>query len=115
MAQARVDSSDSDFDANLAAFQRHLRAEKKAPSTIVTYAKAVDQLAAFLGRQGMPQTVGGVRREHVEAFLIDRRTAATGRPRSRNGSARCSSFFESDTSLRKPRRVADISPERSAD
>src|SRR5215212_11015870 len=71
MAQARIDSTVTDFEANLSSFRRHLRAENRAPSTLVTYAKAVDQLAAYLGAQGMPQTVAGVRREHIEAFLID--------------------------------------------
>jgi site-specific recombinase XerD len=56
---------------NLASFSRHLRAENKAPSTITTYAKAVIQLADYLERAGMPTAVAGIRREHVESFLID--------------------------------------------
>jgi site-specific recombinase XerD len=51
-------------------FNRHLRAENKAPSTITTYGKAVDQLADFLEASGMPVDVGNIRREHVEAFLV---------------------------------------------
>jgi site-specific recombinase XerD len=59
-----------DLDANLASFRRHLRAENKAPSTVVTYAKAVEQFAAYLAAQGMPTNVAALRREHLEAFLI---------------------------------------------
>ena len=44
--RAQVDSTAGpDVPANLASFTCHLRAEHKAPSTIVTYAKAVTQLA----------------------------------------------------------------------
>jgi site-specific recombinase XerD len=57
--------------SNLDWFQRSLRAANKAPSTIETYGKAVEQLAAYLEAQGMPQDVGGIRREHVESFLVD--------------------------------------------
>ena len=56
--------------AYLDAFERHLRAENKAPSTITTYRKACDQLAAFLDARGMPP-LASLRREHVEAFLVD--------------------------------------------
>jgi site-specific recombinase XerD len=64
-------TASGDLIANLASFGRHLRAENKAPSTVVTYAKAVEQLAAFLAVEGMPTRVAAVRREHIEAFLVD--------------------------------------------
>jgi site-specific recombinase XerD len=51
-------------------FNRHLRAENKAPSTVETYAKAVEQFVAFLDTKGMPQAAGGITREHIESFLI---------------------------------------------
>ena len=81
----------SEVAANLASFGRHLRAENKAPSTITTYSKAVVQLDAFLARTGMPQSVAGIRREHIEAFLVDLQEHGARRPRSRSGSAPCSS------------------------
>jgi site-specific recombinase XerD len=56
--------------ADLASFKRHLRAENKAPSTIKTYAKAVEGLGTYLEQQGMPTDPSGIHREHVEAFLI---------------------------------------------
>jgi site-specific recombinase XerD len=73
MTQTRTPEHSTDLStvgANLAAFGRHLRAENKAPSTIVTYGKAVAQLDAFLADAGMPRAVAGIRREHVEAFLV---------------------------------------------
>jgi site-specific recombinase XerD len=62
---------------NLASFTRHLRAENKAPSTIVTYSKAVEQFELFLAepRRRRPRRVADVRREDVEAFLVERSDA----------------------------------------
>jgi site-specific recombinase XerD len=62
---------------NVASFTRHLRAENKAPSTIVTYSKAVDQFETFLAesRRRRPRRVADVRREEVEAFLVERQDA----------------------------------------
>lgn len=73
MRQAVPDTTTSaaDIAYNLGSFERALRAENKAPATIVAYAKAVDQLDEYLAAQGMPRTVAAIRREHLEAFLID--------------------------------------------
>lgn len=76
--RARPDSiAEPDILDNLASFTRHLRAENKAPSTIVTYSKAVEQFEAFLAepRRRRPRRVADVRREDVEAFLVDRQDA----------------------------------------
>jgi site-specific recombinase XerD len=69
--------AEPDLAANLASFVRHLRAENKAPSTIVTYAKAVEQLDGFLAapRGRRPRRVADLRREDIEAFLVDRAEA----------------------------------------
>jgi hypothetical protein len=64
-------SAASDVLPNLASFTRHLRGESKSPATITTYVKAVLQLADFLVASGMPTIVASIRREHIEAFLID--------------------------------------------
>jgi site-specific recombinase XerD len=64
---SRVDAVGPMLDS----FLRHLRAENKSPSTIVTYAKAIRQLDAFLDSSGMPQPLGAIRREHLESFLVD--------------------------------------------
>ncbi len=52
-------------------FVRHLRAGNKARTTIVTYASAITLLDGFLRESGMPRTISGVRREHIEAFIGD--------------------------------------------
>jgi site-specific recombinase XerD len=52
-------------------FLRHLSAENKSASTLLTYGKAVEQFADFVTRSGMPNDVSSLKREHVEAFLID--------------------------------------------
>ena len=56
---------------NLAAFLRSLRAEHKSEKTIETYRESVVQLAAFLAAQGMPDDIRHLKREHVEAWIID--------------------------------------------
>ncbi len=76
--RARPDSiAEPDVLDNLASFTRHLRAENKAPSTIVTYSKAVEQFEVFLSepRRRRPRRVADVRREDVEAFLVERADA----------------------------------------
>jgi len=52
-------------------FPRHLAAENKSASTLLTYGKAVEQFGEFVTRSGMPPDVGDLRREHIEAFRID--------------------------------------------
>ena len=51
-------------------FLRHLAAENRSSSTQVTYAAAIDLLAAFAAQAGMP-ALTELRREHIEAFLVD--------------------------------------------
>jgi site-specific recombinase XerC len=67
--------ADSTGSGNLvplaASFDRHLHAENKAPSTRVTYAKAIDQFIAYLAGVGMPLSAEALTREHVESFLVD--------------------------------------------
>ena len=66
--RARVDSTaEPDVYANLASFSRHLRVENKAPSTIVTYSKAVEQLDSFLERDHRPRAVAELRREDLDS------------------------------------------------
>ena len=58
-------------EAARASFVRHLRAGNKSPRTIETYLAAVDLFGSFLTAQGMPKAVNAVRREHIEAWLVD--------------------------------------------
>jgi site-specific recombinase XerD len=77
MAQAAPPAANVNraFGEELASFRRHLRAKNRAPLTIQTYAKAVDGLDRFLRRQGMPVAVSSIRREHLEAYLVDLQNA----------------------------------------
>jgi site-specific recombinase XerD len=59
------------IDVNLAAFLRSLRAEHKCEKTIETYRESVVKLAAFLAAQRLPDEVRDLRREHIEAWLIE--------------------------------------------
>ncbi|MGH9281083.1 MAG: tyrosine-type recombinase/integrase [Acidimicrobiales bacterium] len=52
-------------------FERSQRAARRSPRTIGTYREAIDQLAAFLERSGMPLGVAAIRRQHIEAFMDD--------------------------------------------
>ena len=61
----------------LPSYRRHLAAENKSPATIAVYGAAVERLATFLARHGMPSHLPAIRREHIEAFLVD--LAETGK------------------------------------
>jgi site-specific recombinase XerD len=65
------DTAQVDVLPNLASFGRHLRAGNKSPMTIKSYTEAIHQLDAFLADRGMPRTVAGIRREHLESFIED--------------------------------------------
>jgi site-specific recombinase XerD len=65
---------------------RHLRAENKAPQTVMAYTYATDQLRDYLRAQGLPLDVASIQPSHVEAFLVDvleRRSPATANNRYR--------------------------------
>lgn len=71
MGRSPTQAAHSSVSDLLPSFTRHLRAENKSPSTIVTYGKAVEQLADFLGRDQRPTTIDAVQRADIEAFLVD--------------------------------------------
>lgn len=60
-----------DLSELLGSWQVSLRAQGKSPKTLQAYSAAGGQLFAFLAAAGMPTRVGSIRREHVEAYLID--------------------------------------------
>ncbi len=62
---------DESFDGLGRLFRTSLRAKRRQPSTIRTYAEAVRLLQAHLRSKGMPLDVVSIRREHVEDFLAD--------------------------------------------
>jgi site-specific recombinase XerD len=52
-------------------FRLSLHAENKSPNTITIYGSAVDRLANFLEAKGMPVDVASIKREHVEALMVE--------------------------------------------
>jgi len=76
---ARVPRSSAAVDADLSlsladalpSYRRHLAAENKAPATVAVYCTSVERLERYLRAQGMPTRLGGIRREHIEAWLVD--------------------------------------------
>jgi site-specific recombinase XerD len=55
----------------LDSWELSLRAERKSPKTIKNYLGSAERLVAFLTDRGMPTKVASIRREHVEAFLVE--------------------------------------------
>ncbi len=55
--------------ADAASFGRHLRASNPSPRTIQSYLEAVDLFGRYATEQGMPTTLAGIHREHVESFM----------------------------------------------
>ena len=65
---------------------RHLRAENKAPQTVMAYTYATDQLRDYLAAHELPLDVASIQPPHIEAFLVDilsRRSPATANNRYR--------------------------------
>lgn len=85
--------SHTDIIPNLQSFCRHLAAENLSPKTQETYSESVNQLAAFLKDQGMPQEVAHIKREHLESFISH--LLATRKPATANNRFRgLQSFFK---------------------
>ena len=47
-----------------------LLAANRSPATIHTYVDGAERLERFLRESGMPLALTGIRREHIEAFLV---------------------------------------------
>jgi site-specific recombinase XerD len=58
------------MSAAIGSYRRHLRAENKSANTITMYLGALEKFAAYAREQGMPATIRGIRREHIEAWLV---------------------------------------------
>jgi integrase len=68
------------LEALIPSWQRSLRAARRAPKTVQNYLDAAGQLLTYLEAHGMPTDAASIKREHVEAFLVDlgeRRSAST--------------------------------------
>jgi site-specific recombinase XerD len=64
----------ADIPYETEAFERRLRARGRSPSTVTTYRKAIDQLAAYLIAHGQSLADAEVTRQTLEEFLVDART-----------------------------------------
>jgi site-specific recombinase XerD len=70
-AAEATDTGPGELASSLRLYERSLRAANRAESTVYKYLLAAQQLIEFLAASGMPATATGVRREHIEAFLVD--------------------------------------------
>lgn len=59
------------YQAAMESFALSLEARNRAPTTVRTYRYAVEGLGAFLAEQGMPTALEHVKREHIEAYMVD--------------------------------------------
>jgi site-specific recombinase XerD len=71
MAAQRTVLASTTLPALAPSFRRSLEAANKSPKTVKTYTEAVELFMAFLKSEGMPLGADNVRREHVEAFIVD--------------------------------------------
>jgi site-specific recombinase XerD len=47
-----------------------LRAANRSPATMKTYLRALNDFARYLEAHGMPQTIRGIGREHIEGYIV---------------------------------------------
>lgn len=84
--KAQTAAGVSDMAALVPSWQLSLDAEGKSQATLESYGYGTTQYLAFARASGMPTDVGAIRREHVEAFLLDvrnRTSASTAETRYR--------------------------------
>jgi len=70
-----------EMEAAIDSYRRHLRAGSTVRDQTIdrVYAPRLRAFAAYLRAQGMPTDVGGIRREHIETYLLWLREEAPGR------------------------------------
>lgn len=67
------------LEALLLGWDLHLESENKSPKTRKIYLSAARDLIAFLTAAGMPLTAAGIKREHLEAYIVSKlRTGSPG-------------------------------------
>lgn len=105
MGPAQAEIVVGDIDQELRRFERHLRARNVSARTVTTYGEAVRQLRDYLAAQGMPLEVAHIKREHVEAFVLDllaRWKPATAHNRYRGVRAFFTYLLEEEVIARHP-------------
>jgi integrase/recombinase XerC len=71
VAPTRADVDE--LEATIASWRRSLMAAGKSKLTVRSYIDGVTQFRKYLESQGMPLTIRGIKREHIESWLIDLR------------------------------------------
>jgi site-specific recombinase XerD len=71
----------SELDSLLDDWQIHLRSRNVGRSTIQSYVGVARRFVSFLEAQGMPSSVTGIAREHIEHYLADLADQVVGRGR----------------------------------
>src|SRR5258708_35786497 len=85
-ATARVPADVAELTVLLTSWRIHLEAANLSAKTIRRYTEDAALLARFLADRGMPTSAGGIRREHVEAFVaseLDRTSPSAAATRYR--------------------------------
>ncbi len=75
-----IEGADDPWHALWESFERHLRAEGRDPKTVVAYRKAGRDFHEWAHEHHMPCDPAKVRREHIEAWLIDLREEREAKP-----------------------------------
>jgi site-specific recombinase XerD len=81
------------IDAAVETYRRHLRAGNKSPNTIKTYLVALSDFNRFLRAAGMPTNLRGLRREHVESYVVALQDAGK-RPATVTGVSQPATFLQ---------------------
>jgi site-specific recombinase XerD len=59
------------IDRLVQSWELSLRARNRSARTVEPYTDSLRQFSAFLVTAGMPTRVGSIKREHIEAYLVD--------------------------------------------
>jgi site-specific recombinase XerD len=87
LTRPTLDAPPGSLASLIPSWRLSLAAGRKSPKTISTYLDAASQLLAFAEAAGMPTAVAAIKREHVEAFIVDlleRHSASTAATRFRS-------------------------------
>jgi site-specific recombinase XerC len=75
MADATTTAPPGSLERLLVSWDLSLRASGKSAKTVQTYLEGTRQLVEHLEAKGMPTSAAGVRREHIESFIVSLREA----------------------------------------
>jgi site-specific recombinase XerD len=70
LPQSRRAVNSLSLERAVVSFERHLRAENKAPATISTYLLAVEQFGRYLERNGESTELRRIGRDQIEGYLV---------------------------------------------